>query len=288
MQSRIDLINTLPCWSSSITIEPLAGGLTNSNFLIEHQNQPWVVRVAQDIPVHGIVRQQEMAALKAAELVGLSPKILYSTPQVTVTLYIEGQVLNAELIKQPETITRVIQVLKKAHTVMPQHLPIPHTLFWVFAVNRHYLKILNNPELKFFSDCNNELEEKVHTRSLIFGHNDLLAANFIDDGKKLWLIDWEYAGFGDPLFDIAGLAANHDFNAQEEDGLLEAYFEQNVSDALRYQLALMKCAAALREMLWSLASEQYSELKTVDYVSYTEQNRARFMGAYDLWKKSLS
>ena len=70
--------------------------------------------------------------------------------------------------------------------------------------------------MKVFSSYNEILENISSPYQIVFGHNDLLPANFLDDGKKIWLIDWEYAGFNSPLFDLGGIASNNDFSIEQE------------------------------------------------------------------------
>jgi thiamine kinase-like enzyme len=106
----------------------------------------------------------------------------------------------------------------------------------------------------------------------------LLPANFIDDGSRLWLIDWDYAGFNSPLFDLGGLASNNELTAEQETWLLETYFERPVDDALRRRYQAMKCASLLRETLWSMVSEIHSDID-FDYAAYTADNLTRFQGA---------
>jgi thiamine kinase-like enzyme len=113
----------------------------------------------------------------------------------------------------------------------------------------------------------------------VFGHNDLLAANLIDDGTRLWLVDWEYGGFNSPLFDLGGLASNNELSPEQEAWLLEAYFEQPLSDELRRRYAAMKCASLLREAMWSMVSEIHLRIE-FDYQAYTALNLARFERAY--------
>ena len=82
------------------------------------------------------------------------------------------------------------------------------------------------PELPRLLAAAEQLENSVGPIELVFGHNDLLAANLIDDGARLWLVDWEYGGFNSPLFDLGGLASNNELSPEQEDWLLEAYFER--------------------------------------------------------------
>jgi thiamine kinase-like enzyme len=119
---------------------------------------------------------------------------------------------------------------------------------------------------------------------LVFGHNDLLAANFIDDGKRLWLLDWDYAGYNTALFDLANLSSNNALSAEQEDRILETYYQHSVTDGLRRRLAAMKCVSLLRETLWSIVSEIHSDLD-FDYVNYTGKNISRFENAYKAFRQ---
>jgi len=123
------------------------------------------------------------------------------------------------------------------------------------------------------------LEQTVGAVSLVFSHNDLLAANFIDDGERLWLLDWEYAGHNSPLFDLANLAANNDLSEEGERWLLQNYFTTTADERLWQRYRAMKCASLLRETLWSMVSEKYSKL-AYDYRQYTVQNMASFERAW--------
>lgn len=138
--------------------------------------------------------------------------------------------------------------------------------------------------LQRFVDLNEELEEAVGEVKIVFGHNDLLAANFINDGKRLWLLDWDYAGYNTALFDLANLSSNNELSAGQEDWVLETYYQQPVTDRLRRRLAAMKCVSLLRETLWSIVSEIHSTLD-FDYVGYTQKNFTRLEQAYEAFQQ---
>jgi thiamine kinase-like enzyme len=106
-----------------------------------------------------------------------------------------------------------------------------------------------------------------------------LAANLIDDGRRLWLVDWDYAGWNSPLFDLGGLASNNELAPADREWLLEAYFERPVDDGLRQRAVAMLTASLLREAVWSMVSEVHSTLG-FDFVAYTTENLARFERAW--------
>ena len=120
-----------------------------------------------------------------------------------------------------------------------------------------------------------ELERDVGPITMVYGHNDLLPANILDDGTRLWLIDWDYAGFNSPLFDLANLASNNNLDPAQEAWLLHAYFGAPADAGLRRQYSAMKCASLLRETMWSMVSEIHSKLD-FDYPAYTADYLARF------------
>ena len=110
----------------------------------------------------------------------------------------------------------------------------------------------------------------------VFGHHDLLPGNFIDDGRKLWLIDWEYGGFGTAMFDLANLSSNGGFGEGEDATLLDAYFEGKVSSDLRHAFDAMKAASALREALWAMVSDVHLKTPGVDYAAHARDYLRRF------------
>jgi thiamine kinase-like enzyme len=131
------------------------------------------------------------------------------------------------------------------------------------------------PALPRLLEIAGTLEEAVGPTTIVFGHNDLLAANIMDDGRRLWLIDWEYAGFNSPLFDLANLASNNDLDADAVRRLLEGYFGRGNDRRLVHAFSAMRCASLLREAMWSMVSEIHSTLD-FDYAAYTAENLARF------------
>jgi thiamine kinase-like enzyme len=157
--------------------------------------------------------------------------------------------------------------------------------FWVFHVIRDYAATLEGrggryrDKLPGWLSAAERLERVAQPIELVFGHNDLLAANFIDDGHRLWLIDWDYAGFNSPLFDLGGLAGNNGLGADQEAWLLDAYFERPIEDELRWRYEAMKCAALLREGMWGLVSELCSALDH-DFAAYAATSLTSFERAF--------
>jgi thiamine kinase-like enzyme len=273
----------LPCFDNPTDIEPLSGGITNVNLRVTDGARRFVVRLGEDIPEHGVLRWNELVLSRAAEAAGISPAVHYSEPGALVLDFIEAQTFTEEMARNPAHVPRIVNLLKHTHHALSPHLTEPVLTFWPFQVNRTYATRLREhgsdhttllPSLMAELD---KLETATGPVTLVIGHNDLLAANILDDGSKLWLIDWEYGGFNTPLFDLAGLAGNNGFSEPQETAMLEQYFEAPAQTHLRAYQA-MKCASLMRETLWSMTSELHSDLD-FDYAAYTAENMSRLTAA---------
>jgi thiamine kinase-like enzyme len=280
-----DRIHALGIWQGPIDISAITGGITNRNYLVRDGSVRRVVRLGEDIPVHHINRQNELAASRAAHAAGLSPAVIHHTPGVLVLDYIDARALTPDDLRQPKTLERVIPMVRACHHDIAREFRGAATIFWVFHVIRDYIASLEaagSPYRPLFADLLEKaerLEAAGGPFEIAFGHNDMLAANFLDDGKRLWLIDWDYAGFNTPLFDLGGLASNNAFSEDTEQTMLETYYLKSLTPDLWRRYRAMKCASLLREMLWSMVSEIHSTID-FDYAGYTAENRARFERAY--------
>jgi len=278
-------IAQLPCWQGKISIEPLGGGMTNLNFKVIDGNEPYVVRLGEDDPVHLILRSNEIASCEAAFEIGVSPELVYHENGALVVRFVDGKVFEEADVRVDENLRRIIELLRSFHRQIPQRFNQIAVMFWVFQVLRHYRNLLAEgnsphsarlPELAGIAD---RLESAVGPVEIVFGHNDLLAANFIDDGERIWLIDFDYAGFNSPLFDLSNLASNNEMSAEQELAMLEQYYGRAADEALLSSYHAMKCASLLRETMWSMVSELYSRVD-MDFADYTQKNLARFETVY--------
>ncbi|MFH1930237.1 MAG: choline kinase family protein [Pseudomonadota bacterium] len=283
--SARDRVAQLDFWSSHVVPEPLGGGITNTNFIVDDQGERFVVRIGDDIPIHGVMRFNEIAAARAAHAAGISPEIVYSADGVIIMRFIEGQTFTEQEVHEQQNLERIMPLIQACHNEIPKHFQGPALVFWPFHVCRSYIHTAREGNSRMidllprFLDINEKLEKTVGEIKLVFGHNDLLAANFIDDGKRLWLLDWDYAGYNAALFDLTNLSSNNELSPEQENWILETYYQQPVTDRLLLRFAAMKCASLLRETLWSIVSEIHSTLD-FDYEKYTEKNLSRFEKAY--------
>jgi len=282
--NSIEKIKSLSIWSHELTINPLEGGITNLNFLVNHGNDKLVVRLGQDIPEHLVFRSNEINVSKAAYEIGVSPKLIHSELGVLVLEFIESQTLDPKGVQK--NLERIMPVIKKIHHEIPNFLSGQPAMFWVFHVIKYYANFLrlnhssHQDKIHDLLQKASKLEKLSSPREIVFGHNDFLAANFLDDGSKIWVVDWEYGGFNDPLFDIGGLASNNDFNQDLEKKALEMYYEKPLTNDVLLKYNSMKTASLLRETMWSMVSEITSKLE-FDYGEYTQENLSKFNEAFE-------
>jgi thiamine kinase-like enzyme len=285
MESALARAAGLPIWRGAVSPEPLGGGITNVNFVVEDAGQRYVVRIGDDIVEHQVMRFNELAASRAAHAAGISPAVVHHEPGVLVLEFIEAVTLDDSAVRDPANLARIVSLIRRCHREVPQHLRGPVLMFWVFHVLRDYAARLRDgasphlPLLPGLLAQAEDLRRAVGPIDVVFGHNDLLPANLLDDGERLWLIDWDYAGFNSPLFDLGGLASNNGLLPDQERWLLESYFEAPLTDSLWRRYQAMKCASLLRETMWSMVSEIHSELD-FDYAAYTAENLARYEAAH--------
>ena len=109
----IDRIQSLSCWSGAVEPVPIEGGITNLNFKVFDGNESFFVRTGIDIPIHGVMRFNELAAAKAAERVGLSPEIIYSEPGLLVCRFIDGRTYSEQDVRMERNLVRILDLLKR-------------------------------------------------------------------------------------------------------------------------------------------------------------------------------
>ena len=281
----LEKVKSLSCWRGPISAAPLGGGITNHNFLVQDGAKRAVVRVGDDIGVHHILRFNELAASQAAFAAGISPAVLHHEAGALVIDYIDGRTMAAGDLRQEDLLDQALDLVARVHRDMPRYLQGPSLTFWVFHVIRDYARTLQaqgSAHASRLPDLLAEaaaLERAVGPIDMVFGHNDLLPANFMHDGHRMWLVDWDYAGWGSPLFDLGGLAANCALSPRHEERMLKTYFGALDASLWRRYLA-MKAAAALREALWSMVSELHSTLD-FDYAAYTATTLSTYRLAQD-------
>jgi thiamine kinase-like enzyme len=249
-----------------VSIEPLGGGITNRNFKVEVGGQEFVLRIGgTDTELLGIDREAEHAASSVAAELGLGPEVVaFIEPEgYLVTRFVDGEVGKID-------VDRVGGALRLLHD--GPALPGRFDSFRVVEAYRatareHGVAVPSAYEVA--KEVADRIERRRSGAPLRPCHNDLLNANFIDDGIRLWLVDWEYAGMGDPFFDLGNFAVNHELPEEGENALLAAYGSDD-GDAL----VLMRFMSDFREAMWGVVQLAISELD-FDFGAYAEEHFER-------------
>jgi thiamine kinase-like enzyme len=260
-----------------IGVEELGGGITNRNFKVTVDGDAYVLRVGgKDTELLGIDRAIEHgASLVAAEL-GIGPEVVrFVEPDGwLVTRFVHGRPLPREEMRRAENVERAARTLRRLHEGPP--IPGRFDSFRVVEAYRETAEAHGVRVPKAYESAKelaDEIERRRGTEPERPCHNDLLNANFIDQGDRLRIVDWEYAGMGDRFFDLANFSVNHELDQAENEVLLTAYFgELRVADV--ESLRLMRFMSDFREAMWGVVQQGISELD-FDFVAYAEEHFAR-------------
>ena len=260
-----------------ITLEPLDGGITNRNWRVEVPDGVFVLRVSgKDTNLLGIDRRSEHAASLVAASVGVGPHVegFLQPEECLVTRFIEGRPIAIEDMRTPRRVEQVATTLRKLHDG-----PSIPGRFDSFEVVESYRRIAEERGVRpprAYEGAKAQADEIMHARGpqhLRPCHNDLLNANFIDDGSTIRIVDWEYAGMGDPFFDLANFSVNHEFESEHGEALLESYLG-TPSAQDRAALELMRFMSDFREAMWGVVQQSISELD-YDFEAYADEHFER-------------
>lgn len=288
MADDLHRIRALPIWHGPVEPQPLHGGLSNQSYTVGDDGRTYVVRLGRDYVFHHVIRERELMTARAAHAAGFAPEIVHAEPGLTVSRFIAGTPFSEADMRAK--IPAVAAMVRRFHDEMPRHVSGPGFIFWPFHVIRDYALTLSAGgsdfarELPGWLALADELEAAQAALPIVFGHHDFLPANVIDDGDRLWMIDFEYAGFGTAMFDLAGIASNAAFSDEESESLLGHYFDRRPSPAIRRAHAAMQCASLLREAMWGMVSDLHLDNPGIDYPAYARMNLDRLSSALDAYR----
>jgi thiamine kinase-like enzyme len=260
-----------------LRLEPLGGGITNSNFKVEVGGEAFVLRIGgKNTELLGIDRTVEHSASLAAAEAGVGPEVVsFVEPEgYLVTRFLAGRPIPPEEMRTSERIRQVAPALRRIHDGRP--IPGRFDSFRVVEIYRdtaaeHGVRI--PVAFRTAKEHADQIERVRGYQPLRPCHNDLLNANFIDDGNSIRIVDWEYAGMGDCFFDLANFSINHEFGEDENAALLEAYFGGAGPSDLA-ALRLMRFMSDFREAMWGVVQQGISELD-FDFEAYADEHFER-------------
>ncbi|MGH7702632.1 MAG: phosphotransferase [Gemmatimonadales bacterium] len=262
------------------TPEALMGGITNRNFKMRLGEADYVVRVTSPESEYlAIDRTAEHEASRAAAQVGVGPEVAAFLPQhgCLVTNFIPGRPLPPEELRAATALSQVAAAVRAFHEG-----PVIPSRFSPFRVVQSYAETAERHGATIPRDYGEALRIGSQIESALHGpehapvpcHNDLLNANMIHDGSRVWLVDWEYAGMGDRYFDLGNLSINNGFTEADDERLLLAYFGGPDPGGRFAGLRLMRIMSDFREAMWGVVQSVVSPLD-FDYPSYSVRHFER-------------
>jgi thiamine kinase-like enzyme len=261
------------------TVVQLEGGITNRNFRVNFGGTDYVVRLpGKRTALLGIDREAECLANKAAAELGMAPQVaaLLDEPSALVTQFVSGREMKADELREPETIAEVAHDLRKLHDSGTE-LPSGFDSFRLVEEYAETGREHGSEPPEGYDDAleaAHAIEAAVRDQpghEPVPAHNDLLPANFLRDGERMQLIDWEYAGMGDRWFDLGNFAVNNELGDEQEAQLLEGYFGEPPDERRRATLKLFRFMSDFREAMWGVVQAGVSELD-FDFREYAQKH----------------
>ena len=259
-------------------VTALSGGITNHNYRVDVNGVSFVLRVGgNDTTLLGIDRTVEHAAsLRAAEI-GVGPEVVafVESKGWLVTRFIDGRAVPPEELRTPEGIRRVAVVLRKVHEAdaIPGRFDA-HVVVEQYREEAKKHGVWIPAEFDHAQHASERIRRARGPQPQVPCHNDLLNANFLDDGQ-IRVVDWEYAGMGDRFFDLANLSVNHEYGIDEDRLLLAAYFGVDKPADLA-ALRLMRLMSDFREAMWGVLQSGISKLD-FDFRKYADKHFSRLL-----------
>jgi thiamine kinase-like enzyme len=262
------VVENIADWrGQNVEVQPISGGLTNTNYRVDVAGTPYVVRIpGESTELLAINRENEYYNTKAAAEAGAGAKIAYYLPdlQVMVLEYIYGETMSIQALQRPGMPTRIAQSLKMLHAG-----PCFLTDFNMFRLTEYYLKIAQEYEVRIPAGypermpAIQQIEKALLANPLptVPCNNDLLAENYIDDGKILRTIDFEYSGNNDPCFELANTCQEQQYDEPRIIEMCAAYFGQPYPD----KLARMKLNMIMSDVGWTLWAAIQAKISTIDF-----------------------
>ncbi len=263
-----EAVARIAAWKGrSISIYLLSGGLTNTNFKVEVDGMSYFVRVpGESTELLAIDRNNEYHNAKAASETGVAPKVLYHLPEYNVMVieFLNGKTMSKDSLNEKGMPTRMAQAIKKLNQG-PRFL----TDFNMFRLTEYYLNVCKERDIRIPDGylermtTVGQIEKAMSVKPLttVPCNNDLLAENYIDDGKQLWLIDYEYSGNNDPTFELGNTCQEMQFNDEQIGEVCAAYFGEVTPN----MTARMKLNMIMSDVGWGLWAAIQAKISTIDF-----------------------
>jgi thiamine kinase-like enzyme len=263
-----EVVQRIPEWRQRrVSIKPLSGGLTNTNYRVDVDGTAYVVRIpGANTELLAVDRANEYHNTQAAAEAGTSPRVVHYLPNASVMVleFISGRTMSIAALQAPGMPARMAQALRRLHAG-PRFL----TDFNMFRLVEFYLRIVGEHEVPIPDGYRDYLPSLARIEGALARrplpavpcHNDLLAENFIDDGGVLWLIDFEYSGNNDPTFELGNTCQEQQFDEARQAEMCAAYFGAAEPD----KLARMKLQMIMSDVGWTLWAAIQAKISTIEF-----------------------
>jgi thiamine kinase-like enzyme len=279
------VIDAIPAWAArSVRAEPIASGLTNRNWKVTiDDGRSFFVRIPGDATeLLAVDRINERHNTRAAATAGVGPRVVYELPEwdVFVLDWVEGRTMSIEALRAPGTPTRVASALRRLHAG-----PRFRDDFDMFRLSERYLRLVTERDIPIPPGYREAMVEMPRIEAAfavdplprVPCHNDLLAENFLDDGDRLWIIDYEYSGNNDPTFELGNTCQEQGWDDERIAELCTAYF----GEATASLLARMRLQMIMSDVGWTLWAAIQAQISAIefDFYGWAEERWARASAA---------
>ena len=280
------VIAAIPEWAGrTVTAERIAAGLTNTNYRVEVDGTPRFVRIpGSGTDLLAVDRGNELYNTQVAASTGVAPRVLHALQELDVFVleWLDARTMSVAALKEPGMPGRIAASLRRLHAG-----PRFRDDFDMFRVTERYLAVVDARGIPIPDGFREHLGElprieaalAVHPLPTVPCHNDLLAENYLDDGTRLWLVDWEYSGNNDPAFELGNTCQELGYDDDQARELCSAYFGE-ASPAL---LARMRLQMLMSDVGWTLWAAIQARISTIDFdfTGWAEERWARATAMLD-------
>ncbi|HET7012119.1 MAG TPA: choline/ethanolamine kinase family protein [Anaerolineales bacterium] len=286
MTDITDVIKAVPAWAGQpIRTEPVTGGLTNRSFRVQVGPRAYFVSIpGERSELLAIPRADEIHNTMAAAETGISPRVLQHLPDsgTMIVEFIHGRTLTPADMHAPGMIERLASAVRQLHTARPFA-----NSFDLFRLTDAYRQVLAADKLALPEGFQGYLRLLAEMRSAAETHpspvrpcsNDLVPENLIDDGRRLWIVDFGYSGNNDPCSELGNAVCEAPYDRPEAEALCAAYFGE-ASPRLLGRMQLYAVMSDVAWSLWSVIQERISRLE-VDFRAYGQKRWDRARGLLD-------
>lgn len=281
-----EVIAAIPAWAGAdVSATAIAAGLTNQNWRVAVDGVHHFVRIpgaATDLLA--VDRANERHNTRAAATAGVGPAMLHELPawDVFVLAWVDATTMSNEAFAAPGAPSRVADALRRLHAG-----PRFRDDFDMFRLSERYLRVVDEHSIRIPDGYREHLDRlprieaalAVHPLPTVPCHNDLLAENYLDDGERFWIVDYEYSGNNDPTFELGNTCQELGWDDARVHELCAAYF----GDATEALVARMRLQMIMSDVGWTLWAAIQAAISTIDFDFYgwAQERLARAQTAMD-------